>query len=509
MKIKISHITIIIILLASLQYFLISTSSHIVFGDEGHYASLSRWISENHIIPEFNPYTSNDIMKTRTNIIPLFFIFETFGFYLGEFAVKLLLPIFSLLSAFTIYIIMKSKFENKIAGVISAITLLMTPAIITYGVMGYTDTLLLLTSILAIHFIAKSFDDNKKSHILMSGIFLALSLLTKRSALFLILFLIIYAALNKTKNMKIILSILVIAFILICPWLIRNIIQFSDPCFGELTINGNNCGPLFLETPEKIEGLQFDGRTSNTGTEASLLQFGILNYMRFAHGWTIVILLLLGIGYLIINKNKYNNLITAIMISTLPLIAFSTLRAEDTARYLLPTNIGIVMIVGLFSYKLYDYIKNHNKYIGYLIIVIILISLLVYGQEKIDTMKVVKQFSPGFIEGCTWVKENTPTNSIVLATYAHHTKYQCNRPVALANDAEEVFLSNDDTSYQHLTQNGVDYILVLKGLISTQKLKEHYPLEFINYIENSNKFENVYDNTDIYGDSGVIIYKVI
>ena len=60
-----------------------------------------------------------------------------------------------------------------------------------------------------------------------------------------------------------------------------------------------------------------------------------------------------------------------------------------------------------------------------------------------------------------WVRENTPEDSILLATYMYHTRYQCDRSVAISNDAEEIYLTNNETSYQHIKQNGINYIVIL------------------------------------------------
>jgi len=511
MRISINHIAILLIILAASQYFLVSLASPIIFGDEGYYASNSKWISENHIIPEFYPYNQNSIIKNRFDIIPIFFLFEIFGFYFGETGAKLIIPIFSVLSALVIYSIMK-KLKNKIAGFFSAIVLLMTPAFVTYGVMGYTDTLLLLLSLLTINFIIKAFEDKMKVDILMSGIFLGFTILTKKSAPFLIVFTILYG-LTKIKNKNTIkktISIFLIMLLVMAPWIIRNIILYSDPCLGDLAFNqDNNCNEILEQEPEKIEGLEFEGRNLGGGTEGNLLSFGLLNYARFAHGWTILILFMIGLSYVIIKNNNISQISIITLLSTTPLILFSTQRAEDTARYLLPMNISIAIIVGLISYELYNFGKKYNKYLGYLIAILIIFSLGIYGQEKIEMMKIVKQFSPGFIEGCKWVRENTPKDSVLISPYFHHTRYQCDRTVAIAGDEEEIYLTFNKTSYEHMKLNGINYIVVMLNLVTEQKIIEAYSIDFITYIDSSSDFKKVYDNSNEYGNSGIMVYEVL
>jgi len=510
MKISLNYVFIAIILLAVSQYFIVSMSSPIVFGDEGFYASTSSWISENHIIPEFFPFGQNDVEKQRAAIIPLFFMIETFFFYFGEIGVKIMFPLLATITALAAYTII-SKISNKKIGFLSAITLAMTPSFITYGVMGYTDVLLVLVSLMAINFTVNSFDSDKKINTIMAGIFSGLAILTKQSGLFIVFFLIFYALTNKNKNkIKILTTILLIILIVVSPLLIRNISKYSDICYRRFAINPENCGSFFTEDPNNIEGLEFEGRNTGSGTEAGLLSFGILNYFLFSNGLTITLLLLFGLGLLALKySNKLLKLSIITIASTLPILYFSLERAEDTARYLLPMNIGIIMIVGYFINEVYEKSKSYNKYLAYTIIAILLFSLWVYGQEKIDTMYLVKGFSPGFLNGCEWIRENTPEDSLLFSTYEYHTRYQCDRKAMVVEHKEEILLSFNDTSYQTMKKVGLDYIFVMKGLISDRKFSENYPVEFINYIENSNKFKKVYDNSDVYGQNGIIVYEVL
>ena len=57
--------------------------------------------------------------------------------------------------------------------------------------------------------------------------------------------------------------------------------------------------------------------------------------------------------------------------------------------------------------------------------------------------------------------------------------------------------------------NKINYVFIIEGLISLQEYAENYPLRFVQYIENSNKFKLVYDNRNIYGQAGVRIYQVL
>jgi len=172
--------------------------------------------------------------------------------------------------------------------------------------------------------------------------------------------------------------------------------------------------------------------------------------------------------------------------------------------------IPIAMMGGVFISATYENVKNYNKYIAVLVILILLYGSWIYAVEKIDTMKAVKSFIPGFFEGCKWVDKNTPEDSILVSVYGHQTAYQCNRVVFYGTDGPEIFLTNNDTAYQHLKLHGADYIFVIEGLISTANLSENYPLSFVQYLEsNTTAYELVYDNREQYGQAGVRVYQVI
>jgi 4-amino-4-deoxy-L-arabinose transferase-like glycosyltransferase len=528
MKIKLDYIFVLIILLAVSQYFIVSLNSPIVFGDEGYYASTSRWIAENHIIPEFRPLAENAAIKDRADIIPMFFMTETFFFYFGEIGPKLMFPLLALIAALTTYTLVKSL-SNKKTAFFAALTLIFTPAFITYGVMGYVDILLFILITSTMIFTLKAFKTEKKTDMILAGIFSAFCVLTKISGPTIFFFIILYTLSlfrgkadlsNWNKNyIKTFLIICLIAFLFIAPLLIRNISLFGDVCYRNFAINKENCGYVYLQNVENIDSLEYASRNTGTSTEAGLINFGILNYFNFAHGLIITILLIIGLG-LSISELKNKNILKISIISLLasiPIIIFSLERAEDTARYMLPMNIGIVMIIGFLLNAIYENSKKINKYLAITIIVIILFYMWGpisdpswgSGQQKIDTMKSVKQFSPGFIDACNWVKENTPQNAVLLSTYEYHTRYQCNRNSIIGESKGEVFLSFNDTSYDYMKLNGITHIFVIKSLISEGKFSENYPIEFINYIENSNKFKQIFDNEQSFGPNSIIIYEVL
>ncbi|MBU5557664.1 MAG: glycosyltransferase family 39 protein, partial [Candidatus Aenigmarchaeota archaeon] len=121
-------------------YFSVALNA-ITFGDEPYHAYMSRYIAEKGINPKYRPLYDTDISH-YVNSYPMFSIFGAAAFMLGESFFKLLSPTAVLLSAMLLYMLFRRE-NNKIAGLLSAAFLLMTPIVMTYGVFSYTDALLM------------------------------------------------------------------------------------------------------------------------------------------------------------------------------------------------------------------------------------------------------------------------------------------------------------------------------------------------------------------------------
>ncbi len=499
-----------VIIAVLILYLDVSANSPIVFGDEGFYGTAARWMAKNQLIPENFPLFENKIYHERfTTSKPLFFIYETFGYFFGgEFLVKILIALPAAVAAALIYLLGKKYFGWPV-GLFSSFLFLMTPALITYGVLGYVDALFIMFVVAALNFGLKSFEKNSKKDILLAGIFTGLAAMTKVSGNFLFLFFFLYEIFSdKLRNKKFLVALVVLAFLISSPWLLRNFILYESPCYWRL-FDDKLCGAKFDVEVPKISELKFEGRVQEVSTEADLFKFGILNYSRFAYGWTLPLLFVFGFAFIALRRTKSDKILLLLFISTFPLLLFSTWRAEDTARYMLPMNISLVLIAATFAGSLFDNISKKSLLVGAIILIILSASAFVYGFEKISTMKQVKQFVPGVFDACDWVKKNTTEDSVLFATYASQVRYQCERRLAVARDSEEIMLGNESVSHEHLKLNGINYVYVINGLISQQKLQENYYEPFVKMMEKSTKFKNVFDNTDKFGPAGVKIFEVL
>jgi len=507
MKIKKDYIAILIILAMFAMYLNVTLNSPIVFGDEGYYAYQSQYMADNHIIPKYETFKETDVFHPVLTKAPLFLMIQSFGFLVGGAAgVKFLMPVFAMLTSFMLYIFLK-KTVSENAGLGAALLYMITPSLVTYGVLGYVDTLLGLLLVCSLYFGYMSMESNNKKGAILAGIFAGLAVLTKVTApLILGALFLYYIYRRKDVNWKIFATIVIIALILFAPWIIRNLVLFGNPCYGI-----TDC-PAITDTniiTSQYLSDQIAGRTAAGGTETSLMSMGVLNYALFAYGIIALFIAIFGISNAIIEKSKLKILMFLVIISMIPVFVFYSARAEDAARWTLPIVIPFAVLGGIFLSDSYAWIKKKSFLVAIILILIIVSGGFYTLQQKLTSLEQVKAFSPGFFDACDWVKSNTPQDSLLLSVYAQQTAYNCNRRVSTAApDMPEITLTNDERSYQHLTMHGYDYIFIIAGLISQTAYSEAVPVDFYNYLSTSEHFEKVFDNTATYGANGVIIFKV-
>jgi 4-amino-4-deoxy-L-arabinose transferase-like glycosyltransferase len=508
MKIKVGYIVILFIFIVGILFYNITLNSPIVFGDEGYYAYHAKMLSKNYILPKFE-YLGTRILHRPFSKLPFFILLDTFAWFVdGEFGIKLLIPLFSILSAFMVYIFMK-KFYNENAGLMAAFIFLLTPALITYSVLNYVDSLLGLLFVFGMYFGYKGLNNGKKRDLILAGIFGAFTILTKVTGLLLLALFLIYFIFSKKKNWKDLFMIFLVSILIVLPWFIRNVILFNNICLEREPFR---CQDFFIDKEiQTIEGLNFAGGLPQVGTNVDVLKMGILNFSNFAFGFAITILLIFGIINILskrIDKNIF--LVLSVLIFVLIFVVGGGYRAEDTARFLVPAVIGISMVSGYLMDNIYNELKKYNKIIGIIVMLIILVFVFLYGLEKINTMPQVKQFSKAFFEACDWVKKDTPNDTLIFSIYSHQATYKCERiSTATVPDKKEIQLTNNDTAYEHLKLHGFNYIFIQGFVVSQEPYEDSISIEFLNYIDSSPHFEKVFDNTNIYGNSGMLIYKVL
>lgn len=511
MKFNINLFAVLLILIAGFLYYQVVLGSPIIFGDEGHYASVGRWVSQNNFLPEHQPYWGTDIYRFPLTRPPLYYFFNAISWsFFGELGVKLLIPLFSVLSAFMLFLFFKKNNKPK-AGLAAAFILLMLPGLITYGVMNYVEASLVLFFICSAYFGFFAFKEKSLNYSILSGVFAGFSILTDITGILIIPLFFLYFLITKRFNQwKNLLIIFVLAGVLLTPFFARNLVLYNGFCFPFLP---GECNPV-LDIEIETFGVESSmGAVAEIGTGANIMKMGWTNYFRFAFGWTASILLIFGIANLLQRKNNMNLFLSAWLILFLFLTlhqAFFGGRAEDVPRYTLYGFPVVAAISGLFIGNTYNFIKKYGKIIGIAFLIIFLFATFVYGQEKLNTMYQVKHNLIGIEDACKWIKVNTNKDSLIYGIYAHQEAYQCNRKVQSdLPDKEIIRMWANETSYEHLKTHGYDYIIVEQFTVSVTPYGEATPLQFLNYLESSENFKKVYDNTNVYGEMGLKVYQVM
>ena len=168
------------------------------------------------------------------------------------------------------------------------------------------------------------------------------------------------------------------------------------------------------------------------------------------------------------------------------------------------------IISGSFVADAYDFVRKKKFWMAIGFLVIFAGFVFLYGFDKLNTMGSVKQFSTGFLEGCKWIKFNTPEDSLIFTIYGHPTAYNCERAIQSdVPDKANIVLGNIEESYQRLQQHGFDYIYVQQFAVTAEPFLQTFLLSFISSLDSSSHFKKVYDNTNLYGNNGVVLYQVL
>lgn len=509
MEIKKDYILLIIVFVLGIFYYNVTLNYPIIFGDEGYYAFHAEMLSKSLVFPKFE-YLGTRILHRPFSKPPLFILIDAFAWLIaGEYGIKLMLPLFSILASIMVYIFMKN-FYDKNAGLIAAFIFLLTPTLITHGVLNYVDAFLGLMFICGMFFGYRGLKENKRNDLILAGIFSALTVLTKVSGPILFLLFLFYVIFSKNKNWKGLFIIFLITVIITLPWFARNIIFFDNICYSGYSIF--RCQDFFtdIEIP-RLEGLSFVSGLPQSGTNLDVFKLGILNFSAFTFGLAVTILLIFGIVNNLLKRDD-REVFTLISVFVFIFIFFlgGGYRAEDTARYLVPSAIGIAMICSYFTEDLFNELKRYNKIIGAIFVLVILTFVFYFGWEKLSMMPQVKQFSQPFFEACDWVKKNTTSDALIFSVYSHQATYKCERiSTATVPDKAEIQLTNNDTAYEHLKLHGFNYVFIQGFTISQENYEDTISIDFLKYLDNSTNFEKVFDSTNVYGNNGMIIYKVL
>jgi len=382
----------IIVLLIALSVFLflelqVTFNSPIVFGDEGFHTRMAQYISQELEYPAWQPYEGTKLIKHNFERPPLWNILEgsfLFVFGFSEIIIKFLTPFIAILTGLSVFLLGK-RIYGKEVGIIAALITITIPSFVTYSVLFYTDTLFVFYFTLFMLTFFLAIKTERKKFWILSGVFGALSFLTKVPG-FTVFPLIVLGFLYQFYKKRGISHLLknylllgLVLILLITPYFIRNLANYGTPSCRFPFFDTSGCAMTFeyeteRESPTGIE---------QAGTGLNLFTMGITNYLNFAYGniWFVPLVALCGLFVILKKRGDYTLIILSIL-SFLLLFYYSYSpgsRAEDTSRAMLGAGTTIALICGIYLEKLYKFLKNQKMVALFVFALIILTVYILYN----------------------------------------------------------------------------------------------------------------------------------
>jgi len=419
-------------------YWLFKTKTQALWFDEGTYLVQARaWALGTPAYPE----------PARDYFISFIWsIFIKLGF--GELGLRILTVTLGILSLLFFYYIV-SYFFNKKAGLFSMILASVFYEAIFWSLRLDIGTYSIFFMLISLFFFVKGMDTKKLKFYLLASAFAVFSLLSHAAGIFIILFYIIFIPINSKfkfyKNKKFYI-ILLCFFLVISPFLIRNIIVTGKiyPRYQIGWVERGGTSGSFLEAMKYIKTLpQIIGLPSFLifliGLFLSLDIFLILdrlwkNYSKETQGKLFFLIfglisLSLGIQSLLFNKGG----------------------AYFEPRYIIPFYLACFAFAGIGLNFIFNKIKKYNKFIA-IIFVILLLGYISYIQlnKSSDLIELKTQGYQGIKQAGLWLNQNSNPGDKIVSFETPQIIYYSNRQgLAIPRENEEVrqLIINEKAKY--------------------------------------------------------------
>jgi len=345
-----------IFILALVLRLIFISSSPIRWWDEAVYANIGYDLSKNPFDyslknaswGDYIPDDSWPHLGFRPPLLP--YMISILYFFKLDFLINFLMPIIGALSVIVLYFLAKKLFNTKIA-LLSSLFFALLPIQVFYSSRIMNDVLATFFILITFYCFWKGFEETNNKYKVLFGIFFALSLLSKYTALWLIPVFLLYFII-RDKSFKFLAdrffwySVLSF-FIILIPWLIYGFFEYGN-IFGAF-LHG------FISAP-------YWGGIQDW-------------YFFFQYFWRIFSVLgIVFIGSLIyaVYKKDYSRQNILILIWIFVFLAAASFMPHKEERFILPLIPGLIV---LSAYGLTK-IKKYFKIFGIIILILLCFSLL-------------------------------------------------------------------------------------------------------------------------------------
>lgn len=407
------------------------------------------------------------------------------------------------------YFLAKELYSEK-AAMISALLVATVPMMVSFSILLYTDipvTALCLAGIL--------FTIKKKY--LLAGIFWSLAILTKNNAAFFLPAVILFLIYMKDCKCLVKLKNLFYMFLPIC---ILSLMEFKWRLNAFLN---SPIGIIQGISPKSIspEGVSGSGIIEYTNRGISLLGKAVSSFfsdrlipnitfftkkpiehlnsysldIRDLSMYLGVVLLVLSICYLVRKKYEKKDMSIGIFVMCYAISTFFVIGFNTDIRYFMPM---VPLVCILASKSLVDCKAIWVKRMVVLVCICQLSAALAYVYQK-------REISVSIKEGFDFIKNNTPTDSLVVYPEANLQEY-AQRKVMWTNSKRSASLRNlfwsDDINKikSVICLNEINYIIIKKNRSYDDGHVRHlggYPISFVKKLPDYEFLKLAFDNDEI------------
>ena len=482
------------------------------FGDEGYYGSMAKTFGQDLDYPKWTPFRSSVLAERGYSKPPLWPMLQG-GIMMfvgsGEAVAKFLTPFIGFLIGVAYFLLIKRLTNEKLA-LIAAIMISTIPSFVTYTVTFYVEMLEVLYTTMFLFLFILGIKEDKMKYLFVSTFFAVLAYFTKKTGLLLLGLVVVGFVYELIKKKQLVPLLKRYAVLLLVPMLLSSALIFRTyimyggfcdvPIFEVPPLNSMvnmNCDVFLFESK-----YDYVGTTAQVGTEQNIWTLGVADYVNSAYGniWFIALAAAAGLFVFAARRDVKDVLVIAFLVLYIPVLIRSG-RSEDAARFALPWVAAFGLLAASYYDEIYNFAKSRLK--GSLPVAVLAILVIItiavgcwnfYGQ--LSSMSSIKQFYPSFFEGCEWVKENTPENSLVSTLYVYKAGYCSDRRVATQNG--DMALSNNATyAYEVAKAYGINYVWINKFAIdpSNNHYSEMTDVDYVKMLEENNStFAKVYED---------------